>query len=127
MTEQELEAIAGGYHGDAFAVLGPHATGNNGKTDWEIRAFLPHAKEAAVAFEGASVPMERAHTAGLFSARVPTRPAEYKLHITDHQGNVTEAEDAYRFPPLLTEFDLHLHSEGTNYEGYTPLAHIRQQ
>ena len=45
MTEQELEAIAGGYHGDAFAVLGPHATGSNGKSGWEIRAFLPTQKK----------------------------------------------------------------------------------
>ena len=62
--------------------------------------------------------MERAHTAGLFSARMASEPQEYKLRVTDHQGHIVETEDAYRFPALLTEFDLHLHSEGTNYEGY---------
>jgi 1,4-alpha-glucan branching enzyme len=27
-------------------------------------------------------------------------------------------EDAYRFPPVMTEFDLHLHGEGTLYEAW---------
>ena len=38
-----------------------------------------------------------------------------------------EIEDAYRFPPLLTPFELHLHSEGTNFEAWRTLgAHITE-
>ena len=34
-------------------------------------------------------------------------------------------DDPYRFPPLLTAFELHLHGEGTNYETYGTLgAHL---
>ncbi len=125
MTDQEMEAIAGGYHGDAFAVLGPHAVGNGKKTEWEIRAFLPQAQQAAVLTDGSSVPMERIHMAGLFSARLSAQPSQYKLRITDSQGRTSEAEDPYRFQPLLSDFDLHLHSEGTNYEGYNAFgAHV---
>ena len=118
MTDQEIEAITGGYHGDAFGALGPHVLSSNGKTEWEVRAFLPQAKEVALAIRGDLIPMERAHKAGLFSARTPFEPDEYKFKIIDRHGGISEAEDVYRFQPILSDFDLHLHSEGTNYEGY---------
>ncbi len=56
--------------------------------------------------------------AGVFAARVGAQPSNYKFKIVDYQGHSSEAEDAYRFQPLLSEFDLHLHGEGTNYAGY---------
>ncbi len=124
MTDQELEAIAGGYHGDAFAVLGPHAA-EDSKRAWEVRAFLPNAQEAEVIIDGESIPMQRVHASGIFSARLDSQPSEYRLRITDYQGQETEIEDAYRFPPVLSDFDLHLTSEGTNYEGYNSFgAHV---
>src|SRR5438552_1329766 len=114
MTDQEIEAITGGYHGDAYGALGPHVSSRNGKTEWEVRAFLPQAKEVALEIGGSEIPMQRAHRAGLFSARTTSEPDEYKFKITDHHGGISEAEDVYRFQPILSDFDLHLHSEGTN-------------
>jgi 1,4-alpha-glucan branching enzyme len=36
-----------------------------------------------------------------------------------------EADDPYRFPTLLSDFDLHLYGEGTNYESYRTMgAHL---
>ncbi len=126
MTEHEMEAIAGGYHGDAFAVLGPHALaaedGRDGKGQWEIRAFYPHAKAVEVISDGAVTPMERAHSTGIFSLRSPTAPASYKFRITSNNGQVSLVEDVYRFPPIISDFDLHLHSEGTNFEEYNMLG-----
>jgi 1,4-alpha-glucan branching enzyme len=125
MTDQEIEAIAGGYHGDPFSVLGPHASGSDGKSDWEIRAFLPQAQEVEVVINGKSVPMQRVHMAGVFTARVGAQPSRHKFRIIDYHGQPSEAEDAYRFEPLLSEFDLHLHSEATNYEAYNAFgAHV---
>ena len=126
MTVQEMEAVTGGYHGDPFALLGPHMVEREGKTEWEIRAFLPQAAEAAIlAGNGVVIAMERTHPGGLFTAPMAVEPGPYKLRITDRQGSVTESEDPYRFPPVLSDFDLHLHSEGTNYEGYNSFgAHL---
>ncbi len=124
MTDQELEAIAGGYHGDAFAVLGPHPVRAT-KNEWEIWAFLPQAQQAEVAIEGKNVPMQRVHMGGIFSASVRLQPSNYRFRITDYQGQTSEVEDPYRFPPVLSDFDLHLHSEGTNYAGYNAFgAHL---
>ena len=120
-----MEAITGGYHGDPFALLGPHMVEREGKTEWVIRAFLPQAAEAALLLGGATIPMERTHPGGLFTAALDSEPGAYKLRVTDRQGSISEMEDPYRFPTALSDFDLHLHSEGTNYEGYNAFgAHL---
>jgi len=120
-----MEAITGGYHGDPFALLGPHMVEREKKTEWVIRAFLPQATEAAILLGGATIPMERTHPGGLFTAALDAEPGAYKLRVTDRQGNISDMEDPYRFPTALSDFDLHLHSEGTNYEGYNAFgAHL---
>lgn len=132
MNEQQLEAIAGGYHGDPFAILGPHTTQNDkegtsgkgifskaeAKGSWTVRAFLPQAQSAELLTSQGAVPMERVHNAGIYVAPINTKPDGYRFRITDFSGNKQEVEDPYRFAPVLSDFDLHLHSEGTNYEGY---------
>ena len=122
MTEQEIEAITGGYHGDAFAVLGPHALDAGGKKGWQIRAFFPQAKKLVVVIGNESFPGERVHPAGLFVTELRTQPEHYKFRLTSHNDKVWEAEDVYRFPPIISDFDLHLHSEGTNFEEYNMLG-----
>ncbi len=121
-----MEAIAGGYHGDAFSVLGPHAADPeakaNGKGEWEVRAFYPQAKKVELMSDAGTVAMKQAHAAGIFVARLPRRQENYKFRITGQNGEIGEAEDVYRFPPIISDFDLHLHSEGTNFEEYNMLG-----
>ena len=123
MTDKELEAIAGGFHGDPFRILGPHrleedASGN----EWEIRAFLPLAASVSVPNSAHVIPMERIHGDGFFVARVHEEPEHYLLRVKKHDGQVADLEDPYRFPPLLTDFDLHIFGEGTHYEAYRTLG-----
>jgi 1,4-alpha-glucan branching enzyme len=118
MTDQEIEAITGGYHGDAFAVLGPHAVGTAPRSAWEIRTLQPQAASVDVVLDDEIVPMEKTHPTGLFTASLKSRPESYQLRVTDFVGNTSDIDDAYRFQPIVTDFDLHLHSEGTNYEGF---------
>ena len=69
--------------------------------------------------------MTRVHPAGMFIATVPAQPAVIGLRITLFSGETQELEDPYRFPPLLTPFELYLHGEGTNYESYRTFgAHL---
>jgi 1,4-alpha-glucan branching enzyme len=121
MKTEELEAICGGYHGNPFSILGPHAEGQQ----WTVRAFLPFASEASVLAPGNAVKMKRIHDAGLYEALLQSRPEAYKLRITTNEGATYEADDAYRFGPQISPFDLHLFLEGTNYEAYNALgAHL---
>jgi 1,4-alpha-glucan branching enzyme len=123
MTSAEMEAIAGGYHGDPFKVLGPHRIAKSkGAARWEVWAFLPQAESVEVLVGDASAPMTKAHPDGLFSARLDGEPRLYRLRARLPGGASVELEDPYRFPPLLSGFDLHLHGEGTNYEVYKMLG-----
>ena len=126
MTAEEIEAIAGGYHGDAFRILGPHVVRKRGgKARWEVRAFLPQAESAEVIHSGTACPMLKKHSRGFFAALLDGEPRPYRLRAQFHDGSSVELEDPYRFPPLLSDFDLHLHAEGTLYEAYNTLgAHI---
>jgi 1,4-alpha-glucan branching enzyme len=104
MLPEEIDAIVGGYHADPFRILGPHASGN----DWTVRAFLPQANSAAVQLSSHRVEMQRVHPAGFFSAQLPGDPHAYQLAV---DGQIID--DPYRFGPIISNFDLHLHTEGT--------------
>ena len=59
-------------------------------------------------------------------AETPVDPTEYQIRVIDQGGQQTTMHDPYAFPPLLTEYDLHLLSEGTHWQSYTKLgAHLR--
>ncbi len=123
----EIEAVVGGYHGDAFRILGPHALAEGGEAAerWVIRAFLPQASEAEVLLGGIAHPMVKKHAHGLFAAYFDAEPPAYQLRLHLWSGAFETVQDPYRFPPLLSDFDLYLHAEGTNYESYNTLgAHL---
>ena len=123
MTAEEIEAIVGGYHGDAFRILGPHA-GENG---WEVRAWLPQAKSVAVICNDSCVEMKKKHDLGFFIAKLEGEPSPYKLELTLNHGLVGVREDPYRFPPMLTEYEIFLYGEGTNFQSYDTMgAHLME-
>ncbi len=137
MTPQDLEAILNGTHGDPFSVLGPHQitgidSGVDAKTEvhskvdgWEVRAFLPQAMDAVAIVGGMAHPMRKTRAEGFFEVTLNADPADYKLHLTLWNGASVLIEDPYRFPPLVSDFDLHIHGEGTQYESYRTMgAHI---
>src|SRR5205807_5221705 len=74
-----------------------------------------------------AIPAERAGPDGIFEALLPPAYKEleardYRLRMRWHDGGVSEVPDAYAFPPLLTEFDLHLLGEGSHWQSYDKLG-----
>jgi len=114
IQHEEIELIAEGKHRDAFGVLGPHES--------EIRAWLPQAESAFAVTPRETVAMERIGPGGFFAVTLTQMPERYRIRILLPTGEQQEFEDPYRFPPLLTAFELHLHGEGTNYESYRTLG-----
>ena len=105
----EAYAIIEGRHSDPFHYLGPHK--ENDRT--VVRAFLPDAaKVDAIDDHGATTPLERVHDSGLFVGPLANGSTKYQLRAK-FGDNVVDLEDPYRFPPLLTDFDLYLLGEGT--------------
>ncbi len=114
----EALAIIGGYHADPFRFLGLHR--ENGHAF--VRAFLPEAEKVSV-LDAAKHESElaRVHDAGLFCGEVSHDMQHYTLRAQWKDG-VTDLEDAYRFPPVLSDYDLFLLGEGTHLELYDRLG-----
>jgi len=104
----DAKALASGLAGDPFALLGPHADGD----DTIVRALLPLAgRVEAIAADGSVLAELRTiQTPGLFAGRIP-RDTSYLLRI-HWPGSVQETEDPYSFGLLLGELDMHLFAEG---------------
>jgi len=122
----DIEAIVGGYHSDAFRVLGPHAVPRDWMDDaWEVRVFAPHADSVSLLWNGAiEEPMLQVHPSGFWVGILNHHPGRYRLRMRSG-GREWVEEDPYRFGPQITAFQLHLHGEGTLYEAYSMLgAHL---
>jgi 1,4-alpha-glucan branching enzyme len=111
-------AVIGGYHADPFSYLGPHVEGDRPV----VRTYLPGA-ESVVVVNGAGheTVLPRIHESGLFAGAVPDPSRNYRLRAKFGESTV-ELEDAYRFPPVLSDFDIHLLSEGTHLRAYDKLG-----
>jgi 1,4-alpha-glucan branching enzyme len=114
----EAHAILRGHHSDPFSYLGRHE--ENGHSI--VRAYLPDASHVEViSASGATCPMTRIHNGGLFAGELPDGADRYRLRA--RFGNETvEIEDPYRFPPILSDFDLYLLGEGTHQRLYDKLG-----
>ncbi len=122
MSEAEIKKISEGRHRDPFSFLGPHETSQG----WVVRAWLPQAERVELIGAGMACPMRPDPSVrGFFAAALAKAPANYRFRLTLYSGETEMLDDPYRFPPLLTPFELHLHGEGTNYESYRMLgAHL---
>ncbi len=140
---QSIGPVIYGYHENPFEVLGPHEIEQNGRRALAVRAYLPEAERAWVVdpAHGGTRPMRRIHPAGLFEAVCaadselhsnsnspgpqPPTPS-YQLRVTYKSGETHTMHDPYAFPPMLTDYDLHLLAEGTHWRSYERLgAHLR--
>lgn len=105
----EAYAIVEGRHGEPFGYLGPH-TQNDATV---VRVFLPGASAVeAVDERGHAAALQRLHEAGLFAGESPRGAVRYRLRAR-FGDKAVELHDPYRFPPILTDFDLYLLGEGT--------------
>ncbi len=126
ISYDEIDAIVSGYHGDPFAVLGPHPV-DGGVV---IRAFVPGAQHVSVVREKQSdQPMSLVKEEGFFEALLPGQslPLTYQLQVETAGGDVVLYEDSYRFSSTMSDFDAHLLAEGTHMFMYERLgAHLME-
>lgn len=129
-----LAPVIHGYHENPHAVLGPHEMVDQGRRLWSVRAYLPQSEQAWLIDPrgGTPQPMRRIHPAGFYEAICPAemhdgaRGMNYQLRTVDQAGRQTTMHDPYAFPPLLSDYDLHLLGEGRHWQCYEKLgAHVR--
>ena len=123
---EEIDAIVAGYHGDPFAILGPHPY----EDGVVVRAFLPLADSVEVMISSQKTfPMEKVKVDGFFEVILPDQslPLTYLLKTKTYDGKVVLYEDSYTFPSTRSEFDAHLLAEGTHTRIYEKLgAHLTE-
>ncbi|MGB5904935.1 MAG: 1,4-alpha-glucan branching protein GlgB [Xanthobacteraceae bacterium] len=111
-------AIIQGRHSDPFRYLGPHMEDDHAV----VRAFLPEASNVeAIDERGHAASLTRLHEAGLFAGTLPRDVTRYQLRAR-FGDTVVELQDPYRFPPILSDFDLYLLGEGTHQHLYDKLG-----
>ena len=125
----EVAAIVGAYHSSPFDILGIHPHAVDGKPAIVIRTFQPQALAVSVLRGDQLYPMHLVHHDGFFEAIIPNQSDffPYRLAITlpgsdSGRQQSYEIEDPYCYPPVLTDFDLHLFSEGTHFRLYEKLG-----
>jgi 1,4-alpha-glucan branching enzyme len=118
----EIEQIVHAEHPDPFHVLGPHPFEAGGNVHTVVRTLQPRAEGVTLvpANGGPRVFMTRIHPEGVFEGTLPhpAVPGRYQFVVRYPSGVQETIEDPYRFPPILSEFDLHLLGEGTHYQKY---------
>src|SRR3954453_9638842 len=114
----EAYAIIEGRHSDPFHYLGLQKEGD--KT--VVRAFLPEASNVeAIDEHGETASLARIHDAGLFAGALPNGSRRYQLRARFGE-TVVDLDDPYRFPSVLSDFDLYLLGEGTHQRIYDKLG-----
>ena len=111
LAPEDARRIVEGTHDDPFRILGPH--------DGHVTAFDPGVDRLSARVDGADHPLEPLGD-GLFRGPVPA--GAYRL-----AGDGWEAEDPYRFGPVLGEIDEHLIGEGSHRRLWHALgAHVME-
>lgn len=116
--------VSKGY-GDPFSVLGMHEGKDGGIF---IRTVQPQAQKVFVLDDKGEVlcEMEKINEGGIFQAEFPEREDffSYKFLI-DLGWSKYEAQDIYRFLPVLGEQDIYYYCEGSYIKAYEKMgAHI---
>ena len=120
-SDEDVAAIVGARHADAFAVLGLH----DAPSGPVVRAFVPEAETLRVvpADGTAAIALACRHPAGFFEGVVPALAGRrrYRLEAAN-AGGTWELEDPYAFGPVLGPTDDYLLVEGTHRELYGRLG-----
>jgi len=126
---EEIQAISNGKHGDLFSVLGLQTVNVDGNEKLAVRVFRPDAKKVEfIPEKGKAIELNRVSEGGLFEYIFPRRKNRiaYKLKVTPYDGDVYTIEDAYRFGPQLSDYDLQLWGEGNHHYAYKWMgAHLK--
>ena len=125
----EVNALLAADHRDPFAFLGMHDSWFGGPM--LVRAFLPWAKAVTVLDAATGEPvgrLDRLREEGFFAGAIQGRTAwfPYRLRVSI-DGGAVDIDDPYRFPPILSESEVHLLAEGSELRCWELLgAHPRR-
>ena len=121
-----IQALIAGELGAPSSILGRHHQGD----EVSVRALRPWAKRVTLVNDAtdARVPMKKSHQDGFFVAELVSTWADapYHFEAITHDDSHESWGDPYVHPPLLSEYDIYLFSQGQHRDIYQKLgAHKR--
>ncbi len=125
--EDELRAVVEGWSYNPHGVLGAHRLPEG----WAVRTLRPDALAVTVVDQdGSRYECTQVHDGGVYEARLPHQPGDYRLDVLYDNGaggqDSYTVDDPYRWLPTLGELDQHLIREGRHEQLWTVLgAHVR--
>lgn len=127
--EDKLNRVVGFDYHDPFEILGMHEVEVEEKTAIVVRILNPAAEKAWVVDTKSkkSTEMDRIHYDGFFECVFKSRKShfDYTIKVQYYNGDVKTYNDPYSFLPVLSDFDLHLFSQGSHQQAYEKLgAHL---
>jgi len=121
LSEGLIKIIEARHH-DPFEVLGAHTQGKN----TTVTAFLPDTEKAWID-EGLDLQRIEGTDVFQWAGSSKALSESYIIHRIAGNGDQINEADPYRFLPQLSEYDLHLFSEGKHWHAYRILgAHQHQ-
>ncbi len=127
MHPDAIMSLINGEMGAPALLLGRHQLGD----EVSIRSFRPWAKKVNIVNDvtGRRLKMTKSHEDGLFVVALDADWAVSPYHFESItlENEAESFGDPYGFPPLLTDFDIHLFVKGQHRQIYDKLgAHPRQ-
>ena len=126
--DRAVAEVAAGTSGNPFAVLGRHVVTIDQRPAVVVRTMQPMASAVDLVTDDQVTPMPRRHPEGLFEARLPLdgRAPDFAYWFRVHdEAGVREIIDPYQFGQVLSDYDLHLFSEGTHLRAWEKFgAHV---
>ncbi len=119
---EDLIKIIEARHHDPFSVLGAHPHG----TKTTVTVFLPDTQEASL---NDKLKLKRIEGTDLFhwTGKTGLLETPYTINRIAGNGELVVSHDPYCFLPQLSEYDLHLFSEGKHWHAYRILGAHPQQ
>ena len=129
-SKEKIEAIASFREYEPSGTLGPGLEKKDGEHFLSVLAYLPRALKARVEIDPENIyDMTLVDSRGFWKVEIPGQQniQDYRIVFDDSAGYKQKVHDPYAFPPFLSDYDLHLFSEGTHRRVYDKLgAHVRK-
>ncbi len=126
-----IKKIINADHHDPFSILGMHEAADTEGASLVVRTFQPDARDVSVVPQKGTAKkrkMKRVHRDGFFETVFAGKKQffDYQLEIVYDDDRQVTVSDPYSFPPVLSDYDLHLINEGTNHRIYEKLGAHKQ-
>ena len=132
ISDSDLSRILNATHHSPHSILGMHPTVIDGHECLVVRAYVDDAKSCEVVdYLGEPeqrYELKRLSEDGFFEGVIKDRkaPFAYRLRKESYNGEISQFHDPYCFLPTMSEDDLYLFNEGSDYRAYKKLgAHFR--